>query len=88
MSDFDLYRAAPNRVLQWEAGWNIAWTEAGGSTTWNSPTLQLMRLDGSGNLNVAGTVHGTNVLLAGGLSVGDVLRELLARVTALEAHRA
>jgi hypothetical protein len=46
-----------------------------------------MKLDALGNLTVHGTVHGTNVLLAGGLDVGDVLRDLLARVSDLEALR-
>ena len=44
-------------------------------------------LDVAGNLTVRGSVHGTNVLLAGGLDVGDILRDLLARVADLEALR-
>jgi hypothetical protein len=87
VSDFDLYRTAPNRVLQWATGYNIAFSEADNGITWNGPSLQLMKLDYLGNLSVHGTVHGTNVLLAGGLDVGDVLRDLLARVADLEALR-
>jgi hypothetical protein len=88
VSDFDIYRTAPNRVFQWGAGYNIAFNEGdGGSITWNNPSIQQMKLDAAGNLTVHGTVHGTNVLLAGGLSVGEVLRDLLQRVADLEALR-
>ena len=87
-SDFQIYRLSPNRVLQWGTGYNIAWNESdGGGVTWNNPSIQQMKLDPFGNLSVHGTVHGTNVLLAGGLDVGDVLRDLLARVSDLEALR-
>jgi hypothetical protein len=88
VGDFTLLRSTPLRVLQWGAGYSIAFNESdGGAITWNNPTIQQMRLDAAGNLTVHGTVHGTNVLLAGGLDVGDVLRDLLARVAGLEALR-
>jgi hypothetical protein len=87
VTDFQLYRSGGNRVLQWAAGYNVAWNETTGLTVWDNPTTQIMKLDNVGNLTVTGTVHGTNVLLAGGLDVGDVLRDLLARVADLEALR-
>jgi hypothetical protein len=85
VSDFDIYRIAPNRVLQWSSGVNIAYSETDGGVTWNTLSIQQMKLDAAGNLTVHGTVYGTNVLLAGGLDVGDILRDLLQRVADLEA---
>jgi hypothetical protein len=88
VTDFQIYRSGGDRVLQWGKGYNIAWNETdGGSVTWQNPSIQQMALDPFGNLSVHGTVHGTNVLLAGGLDVGDILRDLLARVADLEALR-
>jgi hypothetical protein len=70
VNDFQLFRGAPFRYLQWSAGWYDAFGEADGMRYWEGPAGHLMQLDGSGNLfllqtngliSIKGNFFGANI---------------------------
>ena len=73
-----------SKYQTYRTGWSDTWNASGGTRAWNAPGLNLMNLDGSGNLNVAGSFNANNVTGALVTSTGNASTAGSHHVGALE----
>jgi hypothetical protein len=59
---FGLTSNATYKYLAWQSGWNDFWRISDGLRIWGSPSGNMMTLDGSGNLGVAGAFNAAGMV--------------------------